>query len=154
MSSPTRAKVAAAVTIASLGGLAGVALITNTDADPPTTAVPAASSDSRTEVIRRTIHRTKREKPAPVNATPTAAGALPGPAAAPVSTPASALRVSAPPAAPAPAPRSTTRSSGPQDTYDDQEKYADHEDEYEDEDEFDDDEEHDEYEDEHDEDDD
>jgi hypothetical protein len=110
MTHPNRLKAAAAAAIAGLGGVAAIALTSSPDATPEPAAAPLKRPpvEVRTKVIRRTIHRVKRE-PAAATGVPSAAPTSPV-AAAPAARPTPVLPASAPAPAPAPEPV-TTRTS-------------------------------------------
>jgi hypothetical protein len=84
-----KTKLAAAATVIGLGGLAGVAMSSNSGQGTPAAAKPLKPK-VRTQVIRRTVHVTRHAKPSPAAtaAGPPAATAVPVAAPGPVSSPA------------------------------------------------------------------
>jgi hypothetical protein len=116
MASPNRLKLSAAAAVAVLGGAAAIALTAAPDpaTDPAATPIKRPPPEVRTKVIRRTVHRVKREQPAPSGAMPpvptTSAAAAAAPAVTPAPAPTQPVAAPAPPE-PASDPV-TTRSSG------------------------------------------
>ncbi len=94
-----RAKIAAAATVVGLGGLAGVALSSNSGQGTPSAAKPMKPK-VRTRVIRRTVHVTRHAKPKE------------GSGVSGSGSPGQSAITSAPPA-PAPPPAVTSSSSAP-----------------------------------------
>lgn len=112
--SNVRTKIAAAATILGLGGLAGFAL----SANPPATEATPTANSAKPEVVRRTIHRTRRLPSEAVDAAPPAAAAAPAPA--PAAAAPQAVQAVAPATAPAPAPAPASGSTSG-DEFDDDE---------------------------------
>ena len=115
MASPNRFKLSAAAAVAVLGGAAAIALTSGPDPTPNSAATPVKRPpvEVRTKVIRRTIHRVKRERPQPSAAPPASSAAAATPSTA--STPVPVVRAApVQPAATPPAPVEpvTTRTSG------------------------------------------
>lgn len=115
MTHPNRLKAAAAAIVAALGGVAAIALTStpNPGVDPAAAPVKKPPVEVRTKVIRRTIHRVKRERPQPSAAPPVSSAAAATPSTA--STPVPVVRAApVQPAATPPAPVEpvTTRTSG------------------------------------------
>jgi hypothetical protein len=107
--SDTRTKIAAGATLLALGGLAGVALSAESRHATSSAATATPPVEVRTEIVRRTVHVFRHEKPKKVS-TPPVRAAVPVPAAAP---PRAVVRaVSAPAPAPSPAPVRTRTSGG------------------------------------------
>jgi hypothetical protein len=106
-------RVAAGGTLATLGGLAAFALADESP-NPASSNVPAKQPvEIRTQVIRKTVHRTRRvhipaPPPPPPAAPPPVRQSAPAPAQ-PVVVPAATPRVATPPA-PARAPKHTLRT--------------------------------------------
>jgi hypothetical protein len=112
--SETRTKIAAGATLLALGGLAGVAL--SAESSPATGAAAktaAAPVEVRTQVIRRTVHVIRREKPKRAkHAIRPTSSAAPIPAAAPASVPRVVALPAQPQQRPAPVRTRTSGASG------------------------------------------
>jgi hypothetical protein len=111
---------AAGGTVAGLGALAAIALAAGGEPETTKTVAPvaAATPQVRTEIVRTTVHVTKRAKPKTTSAAATPAAAS-APAAPPTSQRASV------PAAAAPAPvAAVQRTRSDDDAYDDQDEDA------------------------------
>jgi hypothetical protein len=92
--SDTRTKVAASATLLAMGGLAGVALSAESPSSSSAKTPTTAPVEVRTQVVRRTVHVIRREKPK--KATPVAKAAAPV-APTPVTAPAPVQRTATAP---------------------------------------------------------
>lgn len=113
MTHPNRLKVAAAAIVAALGGVAAIALTStpNPGVDPAAAPVKRPPVEVRTKVIRRTIHRVKRERPQPSAASPASSVAAATPSSASTAVPVVRAAPVQPAATPPPVEPVTTRTS-------------------------------------------